>query len=271
MAGAFSPITRFILTDNGVPVAGAKLYTWLSRTSTPSPVYTTAALDVEHTNPVIADASGMFPAIYTGARAYRTLVTDADGATVIPTQDGVYDFGQLYGLQQSEDGDVTITRDLAVTRNLTVGGTAAVTGAATVGGTLGVTDVATFADDVYNVAWTDYSATSTVTGWAGGVSTKIFYKKLGRLVFVAFQIQGTSNSTAATFTVPFARPANAYDLSFAMAGFIQDNSADVTTNAYGTIASGASTVVLGRFAGSTTWTGSGTKRVSGQFWYEAAS
>lgn len=94
--GALAPLVRYVVLDaDGAPVPGAKLYTYLSGTSTASPVYTTSALNVPHTNPVIADASGALPVIYLGARAYRFYVTDANDATIYPPQDGIYDFAQV--------------------------------------------------------------------------------------------------------------------------------------------------------------------------------
>lgn len=95
--GALTPITRWQVMKDGQPAAGAKLYTYLSGTNTPSPVYNNADLDPSHahTNPVVADADGVLPVIYLAALAYRFLITDANGVTIFPAQDGVYDFAQV--------------------------------------------------------------------------------------------------------------------------------------------------------------------------------
>ncbi|MEN6538269.1 MAG: hypothetical protein ABFC67_01530 [Mizugakiibacter sp.] len=73
---------------DGRPLAGAKLYTYTTGTSTPKPVFTDAALTIPHANPVIADAAGRFPAMFLGSGDYRTILTDA-ADVVIATDDPV--------------------------------------------------------------------------------------------------------------------------------------------------------------------------------------
>lgn len=91
MAGALTPITRWQIMVGGVVAPGAKLYTYLSGTSTPHPVYNHTDLDPghAHTNPVIADADGVLPVIFLDAVAYRFLVTDANDVTIFPAQDDI--------------------------------------------------------------------------------------------------------------------------------------------------------------------------------------
>lgn len=67
---------------DGRPLAGAKLYTFVTGTSTPKAVFTDAGLSVPHANPVIADAAGRFPAMFLGLGDYRTVLTDAADATI---------------------------------------------------------------------------------------------------------------------------------------------------------------------------------------------
>lgn len=97
MSGSLSPIARWTVYQNGRVVPLAKLYTYLSGTSTPHPVYDNADLAVghAHANPVIANSGGVFPVLYLDAVSYRYLVTDANGATVFAAQDDIYDFGQM--------------------------------------------------------------------------------------------------------------------------------------------------------------------------------
>ena len=67
-------------TNSGALIPGAKAYFYLNGTSTPQDTYTTADLDVAHTNPVIADGNGRFPAIYMDASlSYKVKITDASG------------------------------------------------------------------------------------------------------------------------------------------------------------------------------------------------
>lgn len=47
--------------NNGVPLAGGKLYTYDAGTTTPRVSYTTSAGNVPHTNPIILDSAGRVP------------------------------------------------------------------------------------------------------------------------------------------------------------------------------------------------------------------
>jgi hypothetical protein len=60
------------LSTTGTLLSGARLYTYLTGTSTPQSVYTDYALSVAHANPVVADSNGVFPVMYWGnANRYR--------------------------------------------------------------------------------------------------------------------------------------------------------------------------------------------------------
>lgn len=95
MSGSILPVFRWQVFADGEPASGAKLYSRLSGSSTPSPLYTTAALNVEHTNPVVADLDGVFPIMYMAALAYQIEVTESDGTSLFPAQDNIYDLWQL--------------------------------------------------------------------------------------------------------------------------------------------------------------------------------
>jgi microcystin-dependent protein len=73
---------------DGRPLAGAKLYTYTTGTSTPKSVYTTAALNVAHANPVVADSAGRWPSMFLAADEYRIVLKDADDVTIF-TDDNV--------------------------------------------------------------------------------------------------------------------------------------------------------------------------------------
>jgi hypothetical protein len=47
--------------DNGVPLAGGKIYTYQAGTTTPSPTYTSISGSTPHTNPIILNAGGRVP------------------------------------------------------------------------------------------------------------------------------------------------------------------------------------------------------------------
>lgn len=76
--------TRATANDaDGNPLPGAKVYTYETGTTTPLVTYTTSALSVANTNPIIADAAGRYGPIYTdGATAVKIVITTAADVTV---------------------------------------------------------------------------------------------------------------------------------------------------------------------------------------------
>jgi hypothetical protein len=80
MATYFAPRAE-IQDSSGNPYSGALAYFYATGTSTPKAVYTNEALTIAHANPVVADSSGRWPAIY--------LATDAAYSIVIKTAAGV--------------------------------------------------------------------------------------------------------------------------------------------------------------------------------------
>lgn len=110
----------------------------------------------------------------------------------------------------------------------------------------------------------DYSAISTIVGWSSFTVKLIYYKKVGNLVFVDFNLQGTSNSATTTFTMPYTA-ISVISFDFALVRS-QDNGAALTSP-HGVITSGTATVSLGPNSTTFGWTASGTKVVRGQFWY----
>lgn len=136
-------------------------------------------------------------------------------------------------------------------------GGAAVTGNSTITGDLQITG------NEYTAAFTDYSSTSTVVGWSSTTTKKIYYKKIGKLVYVWFQIVGTSNSNTVTFTTPY----NAAQVFVNAVGIAQD--AGTYLGATSIISAAGSNVLTCYRAGTANgWTNSGTKQVTGQFFFE---
>lgn len=80
MAGTLFSVPKQAPLDNGDVVPGAKLYFFLTGTTTPANVYTTPALSVAHDNPVEADADGVFAPIYLDPSngQYRVRLTDSN-------------------------------------------------------------------------------------------------------------------------------------------------------------------------------------------------
>jgi hypothetical protein len=140
--------------------------------------------------------------------------------------------------------DLTINK-LTTTTGITCGG------ALTVGG------------DLYTVARTDYSGSTTLTGWGSTSVKKYYYRKIGKLVFVDFAIEGLSTSAVATFTLP--ATANTYSCQGTMI-----STCDQTTYNVGVVVvTGATATFYPDYRGSG-WTSAATavKNIWGQFFYE---
>lgn len=134
--------------------------------------------------------------------------------------------------------------------------------------TLKTDDAFTAVGDIYTAAWTDYTATSTVIGWTEPLTIKqIRYKKVGKLVFVAYYLTGTSNSTTTTFSLPYTN-ASGFTVQNAQA-YTENNG---TTEAVGVayLPNGSTTVNLRRNPGSVLYGNANGKSAAGQFWYEAS-
>lgn len=65
------------------PISGGLLQFYITGTTTPTPVYTSAALTTALPNPVVANANGQFPAIYLDPTVtYRAQYQNAAGAVI---------------------------------------------------------------------------------------------------------------------------------------------------------------------------------------------
>lgn len=83
MAAELLPMLARAGDSDNNPLSGALWYFYATGTTTPRSVYTTAALDVAHANPVVADSAGKFAPIYFDASlSYRGVLKDAGGATI---------------------------------------------------------------------------------------------------------------------------------------------------------------------------------------------
>lgn len=81
MAGKRIVIPNYMpaLDLNGNPQAGAKVTFYANETTDLAAIYTSAALTVQHPNPITADASGVFPSIFADEDAeFSVAITDAD-------------------------------------------------------------------------------------------------------------------------------------------------------------------------------------------------
>lgn len=131
--------------------------------------------------------------------------------------------------------------------------------------------VKTYIDSAVSGTWTNWSASANPGGWVSTPTIDVYYKKVGKLVFVKFYISGTSNATNAQFELPF--NSSSGETRFCCQGM--NNSSNLTGGASGTVNfSAISRCELqpdqGTSLNLTGWTSSGNKRVRGSFWYESA-
>lgn len=80
-----------LFDDNGNPLAGGKIYTYLAGTTTPAPTYTSASGTIAHTNPIVLDGAGRVPSgeiWLTDGILYKFVVEDA-ASNLIGTYDNL--------------------------------------------------------------------------------------------------------------------------------------------------------------------------------------
>ena len=123
--------------------------------------------------------------------------------------------------------------------------------------------------DLYTVAWTDYSAMSTVVGWSAFTTKLVFYKRIGNLVYFEFFIAGTSNTTGVSFTLPYSSNASGL-IGEGLVSRAVDNGVAITTACAWELSASDNIVRCYTNHALGAWTNIGTKRVIGKGWYEAA-
>ena len=116
------------------------------------------------------------------------------------------------------------------------------------------------------LTWIDYGGISTVTGWSSTTTKQIYYKRIGKLVFISFLIDGTSNTTTVIFTLPYT---SSNDVPYRIPIVGIDNGARLTTLPVAELPANSSTVTCYLDNNDTAWTNTGNKAVWGQFFYEA--
>lgn len=85
-----------LFNDNGDPLAGGKIYTYLAGSTTPATTYTTSAGNIAHSNPIQLDAAGRVPSgeiWLTNGIFYKFIVEDA-ASNLIGTYDNISGINQ---------------------------------------------------------------------------------------------------------------------------------------------------------------------------------
>lgn len=156
MAKLWYPLWQ-ICDGNGNPLPGAKVYTEISGTSTPSPTYTDATGGSTNTNPVEADINGRVNIWLDNDHEYRIRITTASGTPIGGTLDN------QTGLGVSVTGFTSLVGDLSLNSHNIIGtGNINITGNVTATGDLVIDDITT--DDVVSDTIT---ANGLVTANAG--------------------------------------------------------------------------------------------------------
>ena len=121
--------------------------------------------------------------------------------------------------------------------------------------------------DIYTVQLTDFSSASSPTGWSSFNNKFVYYKKLGKTVYVWFYIDGTGSGTGASFSLPFNSSAIMYGNIALICGIVTNDNGSIYTSVGG-VSQTAFTIQKDLNNDSFT---NGTYRLcQGYFFYEAA-
>jgi hypothetical protein len=94
MAVNLSPVggaAAQFFNNDGVPLAGGLIYSYLAGTSTPEATYTTISGSIAHTNPIVLDSAGRVPGgeiWLTEGTVYKFILRDSVG-TLLGTYDNI--------------------------------------------------------------------------------------------------------------------------------------------------------------------------------------
>lgn len=147
------------------------------------------------------------------------------------------------------------------TGSFVVNGGAGIAKNLNIGGDLGVIG------DINTIAWTDYGGTSIITGFSSVTTVAIWYKKVGKLVYVNYVIFGASNSANFTFTLPFPS-SNSIQYITRTAAQVRNNGSVQANSGHAKLLSNSNIVNLYLDWAESAFSAAGGKGAEGQFWYE---
>lgn len=117
MSALFTPPRYSPMSGNGASYPGAKLYFYITGTTTPKDTYADSGLVTPNANPVVADGNGLFGSIYLAAGDYKAILQDAS-SNVLWTVDPLSGLGAADTL--TTRGDL-LTRDATGYERLAIG------------------------------------------------------------------------------------------------------------------------------------------------------
>lgn len=213
---------------------GSQIYQMGSGNTTSGGKYAANSFTIENnTNAVGADVqlSSVYKSIKFWTGQTERLRIDSSGKV------GIND--------ETPDARLDVAGSAIIDTNLTV------TGTATVG-------------NIYTTDWTDYSATSTISGFSGTPADTVWYRKIGKQVSVGFKLAGTVNAPIVQFTVPDTAVSHVFTVHFPVKAF------DEVYPAHGYLSPNTRTVIIEKDwdASSASFTG-GAMTFEGYFQYEA--
>ena len=109
-----APYPKFkAFADDGTPLNGGKLYTYVTGTATPKATYSNSALSAENTNPVILDSEGEADVFLSGS--YKFVLDDSADVQIM-TADGVtsstlYSGGEITNYVETTNTTLTASLD----------------------------------------------------------------------------------------------------------------------------------------------------------------
>lgn len=122
--------------------------------------------------------------------------------------------------------------------------------------------------DIFTVQTVDYGGTSTIVGWSALTAQRILIKKIGKMVFVHFNLDGTSDDTVVTFTLPHTSATTTQTVYGGSLNTTFDNGAHAASGTCKITSNSSTVTCLTSAAGA--WTGSGSKQVIGFICFETA-
>lgn len=100
-------------TDDGIPLAGGKIFTYTAGTTTPQATYTTVAGSIAHSNPIILDANGRVNEVWlTEGVNYKFIIKDAND-NILGTYDDLTGINDVASLINQVYVNLADTNDVA--------------------------------------------------------------------------------------------------------------------------------------------------------------